>query len=285
MNITGNTKVLGIFGDPVKHSLSPAMHNKMIDCLKLDMVYVPWRVRAGKLEKALAGVKAMEIQGINLTIPHKEKALRHLDEISDEVKLTGAANTVVNREGRLIGHNTDGKGFFLSLKKKHRYEPLGKELLIIGAGGAARGIAVAAKMGGAEKIIIANRTKAKAADLADELNNKFSTKSFLSVGLDKKSLIDSLRSASLLVNASSAGMGGMNNLDVSLESLPQNAIVADIVYTPLMTKLLSDAKKTGLAVEDGLGMLACQGAIAFELWTGIAPSVDKMIRFLRETVD
>jgi shikimate dehydrogenase len=282
MTIKGSTKVLGIFGYPVEHSLSPVMQNAAIRKLGLDMIYVPWEVKPGVLEKALDGVRAMGIRGINLTIPHKEEALKYLDEISDEVRITGAANTVVNDNGILTGHNTDGRGLLLSLKENHSFSPSDKSAVIIGAGGAARGIAASLALSGAGKILIANRTVEKASTLAKELSEKISTTSFLASDLDSDKFKAFLAETDILINASSAGMNGENNLDLPLTLLPPAAIVADIVYKPLETTLLSKARKLGLKTEDGLGMLACQGAMGFELWTGKSPPTGIMSKTLRD---
>ncbi|MDT8316533.1 MAG: shikimate dehydrogenase [bacterium] len=273
MIIKGSTKVLGIFGCPVDHSLSPAMQNAAIRQLGLDMVYVPWEVKPGALKSALDGVRAMGIRGINITIPHKEEALKYLDEISYEVQLIGAANTVVNNNGVLTGHNTDGRGLLLSLKENHRFSSSDKCAVIIGAGGAARGIAASLALSGASKILLINRTEEKALALAKELSGKISETTFLSTGLDSEEIKAFLPETDILINTSSAGMNGKNNLALPLNLLPADAIVADIVYKPLETALLSKARKLGLKTEDGLGMLACQGAMSFELWTGkLAPT-------------
>ena len=268
MIIKGSTTVLGIFGCPIEHSLSPLMQNAAIKQLGLDMIYVPWEVKPDALEQALGGVRAMGIRGINLTIPHKEEALKYLDEISDEVRIIGAANTVVNNNGILTGHNTDGRGLLLSLKENHRFPPSGKRAVIIGAGGAGRGIAASLALSGASEILIANRTVERALALAKELSGKISTVSFLAAGLNSDEIRNFLAKTDILINASSAGMNGENNLDLPLNLLQADAIVADIVYKPLETALLSKARKLGLKTEDGLGMLACQGAMGFELWTG-----------------
>ncbi len=279
--ITGVTKVVGIFGDPVEHSLSPLMHNSVIEIIGIDYVYVPWKVEPPMLESALSGVRAMGIRGVNLTIPHKERALNYLDSVSKEVEVTGAVNTVVNDEGRLSGYNTDGRGFILSLLAEHAFSPRGKRVVVIGAGGAARGIAAALALDGAGTIIIANRTEERAKRLASEFGEKIPETGFFGTSLDRKGLEAVLGNADLLVNASSAGMNGMNDLDVPLEALPAGAIVADIVYKPLRTKLLRDAERLGLKTENGLGMLACQGALALELWAGCPPPLAEMKSALR----
>ena len=282
MTIKGSTGVLGIFGCPIKHSLSPLMQNAAIEKLALDMIYVPWEVKPGALEKALDGVRAMGIKGINLTIPHKEEALKYLDKISDEARIIGAVNTVVNNNGVLTGYNTDGRGLLLSLKENHGFSPPDKRAIIIGAGGAGRGIAASLALSGVSEVLIVNRTEERASILARELGEKIPATSFLSSGLYLGETKDFLAKADILINSSSAGMNGENNLDLPLDLLPPYAIVADIVYKPLETTLLSDARKLGLKTEDGLGMLACQGAMGFELWTGQAPPTGLMKQSIRK---
>lgn len=282
MTVKGSTTVLGIFGFPIEHSLSPIIQNAAIKKLGLDMIYVPWEVRPGSLKAGLDGVRAMGIKGINLTIPHKEEALKYLDEISDEVRIIGAANTVVNNNGVLTGHNTDGRGLMLSLKENHSFSPSDKKAVIIGAGGAGRGIAASLAISGVSEILIANRTVERASLLAKELSKKIPTTTILAAALDSDELRNFFAKTDIIINASSAGMNGENNLDLPLNSLPAGAIVADIVYKPLETALLNKAKKLGLKIEDGLGMLACQGAMGFELWTGNSAPTGIMKKTLRD---
>ncbi len=290
MKITGKTKVIGIFGDPVEHSLSPLLHNAVINELGLDMVYVPWRVRTAMLEDAVTAVRALGLAGVNLTIPHKEKVLPYLDKLDVEAEIIGAVNTVVNNDGILIGYNTDGDGLAMSLHKEHGFSPAGKKITIIGAGGAARGIAASMAMQGAKQIYIANRTPLKAVKLAREFSDRMVNTAagrktfFIGIGFEAGELKKILKDTDLLVNASSAGMGGMNNLDLPLRALSKEAVVSDIVYKPVQTKLLTDAADIGLRIENGLGMLACQGAMAFSLWTGQEPPVEIMRKVLDKEV-
>ncbi|MBE9502673.1 MAG: shikimate dehydrogenase [Proteobacteria bacterium] len=281
MKITTKTKVIGIFGDPIEHSLSPPMQNAAIKSLGLDMIYIPWHVKPQHLEMALNGVRAMGIRGINLTIPHKERALNYIDSVSDEVGIIGATNTIVNDRGKLVGYNTDGKGLLLALKKEYTFMPKGKKIVIIGAGGAARGIAAAMAAEGATTVIIANRTLGKAESLASEFSLKIRSSTFEGIDLSSEKLSHAFKNAHLLVNASSAGMVGENDLDLPLEQLTKETIVVDIVYKPLITSLLRDAEGLGLRTQGGLDMLACQGEIAFELFTGQSPPVNAMLEALQ----
>lgn len=279
--ITGKTKIAGIFGDPVEHSLSPAMHNAAFSALGLDWAYVPFHVavRPGGLKKAVEAVRSLGLTGVNVTIPHKEKVIKYLDEVEQEARLVGAVNTIVNENGRLIGCNTDGLGFLESLKKEARFKPKGKKIIVIGAGGAARGIVSAFLFCDGEStnsVIIANRTASRAKRLAAEFKKKFRRADILAVPL--AGVGGYFKDADLLVNTTSAGMLGKADLKLPLRKLPGRAVVSDIVYNPLKTGLIKDAEKAGLKTHGGLGMLVGQGAISFELWTGRKAPVNIMRR-------
>lgn len=281
MRIDGNTKVLGIFGYPVKHSLSPVMQNAAISHLGLNYVYVPFEVAPGKLEGAVNGIRALEIAGVNITVPHKEKVIPFLDDVSQDASIVGSVNTIENRNGRLIGHNTDSRGYIKSLREDAGFEPKEKKILIIGAGGAARGVIAGLCMEGPSKIIIANRTVGKAAALADEFGNKLRNVSFDYISLDSLKDPQVLSSTDLIVNTTSAGLeGGLPEVDFSLT--PTHAIVSDIVYKPPVTSFMKKAQSAGLKTIGGLGMLIHQGSISFEIWTGMEAPVDVMKKALLE---
>ncbi len=280
MKITGSTKVICIFGDPVAHSLSPVMHNAAFVALGIDMAYVPFHVLsspAGELKKAVAAVKVLNIHGFNVTIPHKEKVMRHLDEVDERAKAVGAVNTVVNWEGRLVGYNTDGEGYFQGLKEETGFAPKGKNVVILGAGGAARSILYSALCGRPASVIVANRTEDRAKALAKEFGRSFGV-DVIATGLDGRFLERYARNTHLVVNTTSMGMGGRGEPGFPVEALPSGAVVSDIVYSPLETAFLKKAKARGLKTHDGLSMLVHQGAIGFKLWTGKKAPVDVMRR-------
>jgi len=268
MTFTGRAKIIGVFGYPVTHTLSPAMQNAAIESLGLDMIYLPFSVEPSKLKEAISAVRAFKMVGVNLTIPHKEAVMEHLDEISDEARIIGAVNTIVNDDGRLIGHNTDGRGYLQSVREETGFDPAGKSIVVIGAGGAARGLINALAMGGAATIAIANRTLRRAEGLAAEFQPLYPAVAVTPLPLEGAALGRTLQSASLVVNTTSLGMEGKGSVDIDLEKLPKSAIVSDIVYNPRTTTLLSRATDLGLATHGGLGMLVCQGALGFTLWTG-----------------
>jgi len=276
MNITSKTKTLGIFGYPISHTLSPAMHNAVIKALGLDMVYLPFEVKPSNLKEAINGIKSLGIIGVNITIPHKESVIRFLDDISEEARLVGAVNTIVNKDRKLVGYNTDGSGYMASLKEELGFNPKSKRIIIIGAGGAARGILAALATQKPKSITVANRTLSRAVSLIKAFKGKFRDTRFEAINLDDNMLKMSFNSVDLLINTTSVGMKQGKTLKIPLETLPKIAIVSDIIYNPLETLLLKKAKKFGLTTHGGLGMLVHQGARSFKLWTGMDAPMNVM---------
>jgi shikimate dehydrogenase len=269
MKIDGHTKVAGIFGDPIGHTLSPAMHNAAFKAIGLNAVYVPFHIKAdskGALKTAVEAIRAMNMLGVNVTIPHKERVFKFLDEVDEHAIDIGAVNTIVNRDGRLFGYNTDGAGYLLSLRKDTGFKPTGKRVVIIGAGGAARSILYSILGLKPVSVVLANRTVKRADSLANEFARKFSV-TVETTDLERAAMEKALSSADLVVNTTSIGMMGKGELGLPLKALPSKAVVSDIVYRPLKTGLIKDAEKRGLKIHTGLGMLVRQGAIGFELWT------------------
>jgi len=276
MNITSKTKTLGIFGHPISHTLSPVMHNAVIKALGLDMAYLPFEVKPPNLKEAINGIKSLGIIGVNITIPHKESVIRFLDDISEEARLVGAVNTIVNKDRKLVGYNTDGSGYMASLKEELGFNPKSKRIIIIGAGGAARGILAALATQKPKSITVANRTLSRAVSLIKAFKGKFRDTRFEAINLDDNMLKMSFNSVDLLINTTSVGMKQGKTLKIPLETLPKIAIVSDIIYNPLETLLLKKAKKIGLTTHGGLGMLVHQGARSFKLWTGMDAPMNVM---------
>jgi len=274
MKISGKTRVCGIIGDPVEHTLSPAMHNAAFEELNLDFIYVAFRVRKEELRDALIGARSLDVLGLNVTMPHKTVVLRYLDEIDSTARAIGAVNTILNKEGYLIGYNTDGIGALKALKE-NGVTPNGKKLLLLGAGGAGKAIAFQAAREVGELTIL-NRTPQKAKKLAEVLRKEFNKKinrNVLSTEIIKKEL----RDADILINATSVGMHP--NINQSLapkSSLRPDLCVMDIVYDPLETKLAKDAKAVRAKIISGIEMLVYQGAASFEIWTSQAAPVKVM---------
>ncbi len=278
------TRVVGIIGDPIAHSLSPAMHNAAFAALGLDWVYVPVRVRSRDLEAALRGVRAMGWAGLNVTLPHKERVVRSLDRLTREARLTGAVNTIVRGPGGLTGHTTDGRGFLAALARERGFRPRGARVVILGAGGSARAIAVALLGAGAGEIAILNRRPRRAAALARHLASGFPRARIESGPLTPERAGEAFAGAGLLVNATVVGMGRTAHRGLPLARLPRRSIVSDIVYRPARTPLLAQAARHGLRTQGGLGMLLYQGAEAFSLWTGRPAPIGVMRRALRRAL-
>lgn len=280
--VSGTTRVLGIMGHPVGHSLSPLMQNAALEASGLDYVYVPFAVPPDLLGPAVSGLAALGVSGFNVTIPHKTAIIPHLDELDESAQSAGAVNTVHLRDGRLIGFNTDGDGFVRSLAEDLGHVINGSEtIVVIGAGGAARGAVAALCRAGAGRIIIVNRSYDKAVALAQEMSFRYPGASILTSGRDQVSERH-LGSASLLVNTTSLGMKGEKIGFVDLAGLPESAKVYDMVYSPAETPLLREAASIGIGGANGLGMLAAQGELAFQIWTGKEPPHGLMKRVVTE---
>lgn len=281
--VAGKTKVVGIFGDPVEHSLSPSMHNRAFLELGLDYVYIPFHVRPKNLAAAVRGATALGLVGFNLTIPHKREVVALVDELSPEAELIGAVNTVVLSDGRLIGHNTDGQGFVRSLREEAGFDPAGRHVIVLGAGGAAQAVVVQLLLEGAATLTIVNRTAAKGERLADAVSRRFASPVTVA-GYDSPELGPALEQADLIVNATPVGMAPRveEMPPIPLDRLSPGCLVSDLVYTPMHTQLVRTARAKGCAALPGLGMLLFQGAQAFELWTGRAAPVDVMRQTLVE---
>lgn len=268
MKIHGTTKVLGIIGWPVAHSLSPAMHNAALDFLGLDYIYVPFPVEPQFLCAATEGLRRLGVWGCNVTIPHKTAIIPFLDRITREAELAGSVNTVY-RDGTLfVGHNTDGTGFLASLRTDLNRDPADATVLLLGAGGAARGALSVLAAAGAARIIIANRTPERGQALADRFGALFPSVRFEVCSLDGGGLKNSLRCADLLVNTTSVGMDGTKFEYFPVWYMRPGSVVYDMVYVPAETPLLAAAREHGLACVNGAGMLAGQGEAAFVIWTG-----------------
>lgn len=276
MKIAGTTRVVGIFGDPVAHSLSPLMQNHALEAAGIDAVFVPFHVRPQQLAAAVAGVRALNLLGVNVTVPHKEAVCAYLDEIDPAARLIGAVNTVVNRNGRLCGYNTDGLGFLSSLQQDLGLRPEGLKVLLLGAGGACRAALVALAQGGAASITIANRTPARAEGLALEFGQVFGGTTFAARSLEPEALAAALDGVDLLVNTSAAGLKGEAFPGFPWEAVPTRTAFYDMVYGTGLTPWLQQAQDRGHAVAGGLGMLAGQGEEAFYLWTGKRPPFGAM---------
>ena len=265
----GQTMLYGIFGDPIGHSLSPLMHNTAFAHHGIEAVYLPFAVRPSHLRMAVKSIAALQMGGVNVTIPHKQAVLAWMDELSPEARLIGAVNTIHLQDGRLHGYNTDGIGFLHALEEGGR-AVAGRTVLLLGAGGAARAIAVQLCLSGIGRLLLANRTLARAEDLAAFLKQNISHADISVVTMGESSLAAQLPDTDIVVNATSIGMHPHDPLLLPSTALCPQHLVCDIVYRPLQTPLLRAAQQRGAHTVDGLGMLLHQGAKAFEIWTAHA---------------
>ena len=270
-NISGHTKTICLIGSPVEHSLSPAMHTFSFEQLGVDCVYLAYNVEPDQLEAAVNGMKELGFLGYNVTMPHKTYISRYLDELSPAAELMGAINTVVIKDGKAIGHNTDGAGFMRNIKE-NGVEVVGKKVTVMGAGGAAMAIYTQAALDGVAAIDVYN-IKDKFFDVTAERVAEVAEKTGCKMRLidleDKESLKQSIAESALFVNATRVGMGDLADQSViSPDYLADGIAVADTVYEPRKTKLLKDAEAKGLKAISGLGMLLWQAAIAEDIWVG-----------------
>jgi len=276
MNISGKTRICGLIGDPVEHTMSPVMHNAAFAKLGLDYAYLPFRVRPEELPQAVKGLKALNAIGFNVTIPYKVAVIPRLDELDPLAEKIGAVNTVVNDNGALKGYNTDASGFLQALLERG-VEPAGKNIVLLGAGGAARAIAYILSEQDVNLTILNRReeldwAEAIAANIRKDLGNVIEVFELLPDYLEK-----ALEHADILANATSVGMSPDSGKSLVPAQLIRPGLVAvDIVYNPVRTKLLQDAAAAGAVIVEGLDMLVWQGALAFEKWTGEKPPFDLM---------
>ncbi|MCW5829466.1 MAG: shikimate dehydrogenase [Deltaproteobacteria bacterium] len=274
--IRATTRLLAVLGHPVSHSLSPAMHNAAIAALGLDLLYIAHDVEPRNLDDVLKGLRKAGYLGVNLTIPHKEAAVRLCTKISPEARLARSVNTLRFGADGIYGDTTDGAGLLDSLKAEFGFSPKGKRIVILGAGGTARSVA-AALAGTAKTIHIANRTVEKADHLAALMNRAPGKTLFTSSMLDQLELAAPLQDAQLVINTTSASLTGAALPRLPWKILDTDTIAVDVMYGR-PTKFLADAKRHGLRHSDGLGMLVHQGARALRIWTGRNPDT----RIMRE---
>ncbi len=282
---SGKTRICGIIGDPVEHTMSPAIHNAAFEKMGVDYLYVAFKVKKEELGKAIQGMKALNIRGLNVTIPHKVGVIPFLDELDPLAERIGAVNTVVNDNGVLKGYNTDATGFLQTLLDRG-IEPRGENIVILGAGGASRAISfILAERG--SNLVILNRLLEL--DWAEELANRISQvfqKEVKALELDGENLAKVLEKADILVNATSVGMSpDIDETPVSSELLKSDLVVFDIVYNPIKTRLLKEAEAAGAKTISGLDMLVWQGALAFEKWAGLKAPVDIMKRAIIKALE
>ena len=281
MKIDGYTRLAAVVANPIKHSISPFIHNSAFEATNTNGVYLAWEVDAAELAETVANIRRYQMYGINLSMPYKEQVIPYLDQLSEEACLIGAVNTVVNREGTLIGYNTDGKGFFKSLPS---FKISRKRLVLLGAGGAAKAILAQAILDGVSQISVFVRSSSmeKTRPYLEKIQNATGFRVDLFALEDVQDLQDSITKADLLVNATSVGMDGSSQPIPTSIVLPEKLLVADVIYQPFETPFLKWAKNQGNQSINGLGMLLYQAAEAFELWTGKEMPTDQIWELLKQ---
>ena len=272
MSFTAKARLAGVLGWPVGHSRSPRLHNYWLKNLGIDGVYVPLAVAPENLAQVVKALPHMGFKGANLTVPHKEAVFGLVDHVDPVAERIGAINTlVIDNAGRMTGRNTDGFGFIENLRQSApHWRPQGTAV-VLGAGGAARAVLVALQDAGVQKIRLINRSRSRAEALAEAIGGTIEV-------ADWQARDESLADAGLLVNTTTLGMTGQPALDIALDALPPDAVVNDIVYVPLETPLLAQARRRGNSVVDGLGMLLWQAVPGFEAWFGQRPHVTPELR-------
>ncbi|SHJ86312.1 shikimate dehydrogenase [Shimia gijangensis] len=263
----------GVIGHPIAHSKSPQVHGHWLKTYGLPGHYIPMDVSSEDLEQVLRALPKMGFVGANVTIPHKERVLDLVDQVTDRATLIGAVNTLIFRDdGTAIGDNTDGYGFIENLRQgAPDWQPAAGPAVVLGAGGAARAIVASLLDAGVPEILISNRTRVRAEQLREDFGTRLTVVEWVQAG-------NILEDGATVVNTTSLGMAGKSELRVPLDGLNKNAVVTDLVYNPLKTNFLAEAETQGCTTVDGLGMLLHQAVPGFERWFGTRPEVDDATR-------
>jgi shikimate dehydrogenase len=284
IQISSKTKLTGLLGYPLEHTMSPAMHNRAFEVLNLDFFYLPIEVGAADLADVIRGMIKMNFVGFNITMPHKIEIMKYLDEIEPIAAAIGAVNTVVIKDGRLKGYNTDGSGYFRSLQEETGIDAKGRNVFILGSGGACRALAFNAAFRGADRLYLCNRTVQKAKDLASEINEKVRACA-IPLSMEQGAAKKALSETDILINTTSIGMYPETNaIPIEAGLLEKRMTVSDIIYNPLKTRLLLEGEKAGCKTHSGLGMFLYQGGEAQEKWTGHKAPIEAMRELLKETL-
>ncbi|RLG92148.1 MAG: shikimate dehydrogenase [Candidatus Hecatellales archaeon] len=274
--MNAKTSVYCVIGDPISHSLSPNIHNAAFKRLKLNSVYLAFKVQKEFLVEAVKGLKSIGVKGFNVTIPHKVSIIPLLDKLDPLAEKIGAVNTVKNVDGKLIGYNTDGEGVLKAFEVED-VSLKNKKVVMVGAGGAARALAFTFA-NHAKEIVILNRTEEKALELASSISRSYNLP-VKGLKLNMENLSLELKDAEVVVNATSVGMHpNIDETPIPKNLIKPEMVVFDVVYRPIKTRLLKEAKQVGAKTINGLAMLVFQAVKAFEIWTGLTPPIDAMFR-------
>ncbi len=281
-----HTRLVGVIGSPIEHSLSPAMHNAALREMGLNWVYLAFRVEPGRVGEAVRGVRGLGLVGLNVTIPHKDAVVGYLDEFDEDVEALGVANTIVLEEdGRLVGHNTDGPGFVRSVQERG-HEIAGRAVALLGAGGSARSVAFACARAGARSLAILNRTIERAEGVAELVRAKAGLAEVDALPIRGEEARRAVEAADVVVDCTSVGMYPHAEVDPVIPGawLQPGQLVVDLTYNPIDTVMLRAAADAGADTVDGAGMLVHQGAISLQYWSGHRPPVETMRRALLDAL-
>jgi len=282
--MNGRTRWLGIIGYPIRHSLSPMMHNAAFEVLDMPYYYIALSVEPHRIRSAVNALQSLGFRGFNVTIPHKQRIMAFMDRLTPEAALIGAVNTVEIQRDRLIGHNTDGRGFTRALREEIGCSVAGQRVLLLGAGGAARAIAFQLVHDGIRTLLIVNRSSQRAQALARNLLRSSVRCAISVLPWAEKALKTGAQGSDIIINATSVGMNPYDPPLLSSAFLSPHHVVCDLIYKPPVTALLKQAQMAGATAVSGLGMLVHQGALSFEIWTGRHPPVDIMREALRQAL-
>ena len=282
MIVNGETKVVGVIGDPISHSFSPIINNAAFEYLKLNYIYLPFHVSSENLALAIGGANKLNIKGLNVTIPHKEQVLVTLDQLSTSAKNIGAVNVINFHDDEVHGYNTDGIGCIKALEEKTRV--FNKKVSVLGAGGASRAICNQLFESNIESLEIINRDINKAEMLKNNIIENYSYAKIITKPLEE--LKNSINESDIFINTTPIGMKGYEEQKPILkaEEIPENIVINDIVYNPLETPLIKEAKKAGATTINGIKMLIYQAAEGIEIWTGKKAPIDIMEKKLKEII-
>jgi len=282
--INGKTKIIGIVGKNIENSLSPLIHNQIILKCSLDFCYLPFQIAETDLGKAIQGIKALNIGGVNITLPYKEKVIEFLDELEESARRIGAVNTIVNNKGILTGYNTDAVGFKKSVQEEGKFIIKREKAVILGAGGAARAVVYALLEEGIKEVCIFNRTLEKAKKIKQDFSSFFPESSIYVFPYREESIKDKIEKAHLLVNTTSIGMPPQIDKTPLLEEklIHPDLLVYDLIYHPVKTLFLRQAERAGAKIINGLPMLVYQGIESFYLWTGFKPEGKEILKVIKQ---
>jgi len=282
--INGKTKIIGVIGENIENSLSPLLHNQIILKHSLNFRYLPFQVAETDLGEAIQSIRALNIRGVNITFPYKEKAIEFLDEVEESARRIGAVNTIVNNKGNLTGYNTDVIGFKKTFQEVGKFTIKKKKAVILGAGGAARAVIYSLLEEGIEEISIFNRTLEKTEKIKQGFSPFFPESNINIFSFEQNDLKDKIKKANLLVNATSVGMASqLDNTPLPDEKLfHPDLLVYDLIYHPAKTFFLRQAERVGAKIINGLPMLVYQGIESFYLWTGFKPEEKEILEIIRQ---